>query len=84
MREETRRMTFELSKDQYRDRETDEEVTRFTVKSDQMERPAAGDTAAEALEVVAGCFKMDDDERGSLDWEELAEEPDDDEYWLEA
>jgi|GEM_PF-2855681 len=76
-------MTFELSKEKYRDRDTDEEVTRFTVKSDQMERPAAGDTPKEALEVVAACFEKDNDERGSLDFEELAEEPDD-EYWMDA
>jgi hypothetical protein len=76
-------MVFELSKDQYRDLDTDEEVTQFTVKSEQMERPAAGDTPAEALEVVAACFKKDGDERGPLNWEELAEEPDD-EDWLDA
>lgn len=76
-------MTFELSKEKYRDRETDEEVTRFTVKSDQMERPAAGDTPEEALEVVAACFEKDNDERGALDFEELAEEPDTDE-WMEV
>jgi anthranilate phosphoribosyltransferase len=71
-----------LTKRTYTPIKSDEEVTDYQVEADEIERPPTGDTPEEALRVFAQLLENDGEDNRSLDFEELAEEPDDD--WIEA
>ena len=45
-----------------RDFDTDEESTAWRVESKNMDRPCAGDTAAEALDVFVQALQSDDED----------------------
>lgn len=58
-----------------REQATDEMDTAWRVTAEHMDLPCAGDTAAEALRVLAGCLELDDDEdEATVTIEQLAGE----------
>ena len=71
---------FDLTVEQIavRDRQTDEEGVAWNVENKQMDRPCRGDTAPEALRVLADALEADEDERHALSVEELESKEDED------